>query len=148
MTEGQWLHSSPFNFTKKKKKNKFHFHMRHTLVLSISTLHWLSNKHDGKSTRECKNSKMFIRKCKIRKCISLQNVLYDILPYEIYSPLLLNRTVQQNSQHCTKLHNKVYNVLHNKIYWKIEFSLCFGFVNQVNVYILNCLFKLLVETFH
>ena len=39
----------------------------------------------------------FIRKYKIRKCISLQNVLKDILQYEIYSPLPLNKTAQQNS---------------------------------------------------
>ena len=39
----------------------------------------------------------FIRKYKIRKCISLQKVLKDILQYEIYSPLYLNKTAQQNS---------------------------------------------------
>ena len=53
--------------------------------------------------------------------------------YEIYYPMTLNKTAQQNSQHCTKLHNEVYNevhnMLHSKIYWNIEFSLCF--VKQV-----------------
>ena len=44
---------------------------------------------------------MYIRKFKIRKCISLQNVLKDILKYEIYSPLPLNKTAQQ-------IHNKIY----------------------------------------
>ena len=43
------------------------------------------------------------------------NVLEDILRYEIYSLLPLNKTVQRNSQHCTKLHNELRNVLHNKI---------------------------------
>ena len=56
----------------------------------------------------------------IQKCISLQNVLYDILQYEIYSPLPSNKTAQRNSQHCTKLrsevHNEVHNVLHSNIY--------------------------------
>ena len=43
--------------------------------------------------RKCK-----IRKCKIQKCISLQMKLQDILQYEIYSPLPLNKTAQRNSQ--------------------------------------------------
>ena len=59
---------------------------------------------------------MYIRKLKIQKCASLQNVLSDLLQYEIYYPSPLNRTAQQNSQHCTKQHNEVHNVLHNKIY--------------------------------
>ena len=79
--------------------------------------------------RECKNSKMYIWKCKIWKCMSLQNVLKDLLQYEIYYPLPLNKTAQRNSQHCTKLHNEVQNVLHSKVYWKLEFSVCYGFVN-------------------
>lgn len=41
---------------------------------------------------------MYIRKCKIRKCISLQMKLQNILEYEIYSPLPLNKTAQRNSQ--------------------------------------------------
>ena len=41
---------------------------------------------------------MYIRKCKIRKCISLQMKLQNILQYEIYSPLPLNKTAQRNSQ--------------------------------------------------
>ena len=41
---------------------------------------------------------MYIRKCKIRKCISLQMILQNILQYEIYSPLPLNKTAQRNSQ--------------------------------------------------
>ena len=44
---------------------------------------------------------MYIRKCKIRKCISLQNVLQDLLQYEIYYPSPLDKTSQRNSQHCT-----------------------------------------------
>ena len=47
-----------------------------------------------------------------------------------------------------KLHNEVHKVLHNKINWLI--SWCFDFVKQTKnkVYILNWLFKLLVERFH
>ena len=41
------------------------------------------------------------------------------IAYEIYYPLPLNKTAQRNSQHCTKLHNEVHNVLRYKIYWKI-----------------------------
>ena len=44
---------------------------------------------------------MYIRKCETRKCISLQNVFYDILPYEIFSPLPLNKSAQRNSQYWT-----------------------------------------------
>ena len=68
----------------------------------------------------------------------LKNVLQDILQYKIYSPLPLNKTAQRNSQHCTKLYNKVHNVFHHKIYRKIEFF-CYGFVKQAKnkVYILN-----------
>ena len=66
----------------------------------------------------------------IRKSISLQNVIQDILQYEIYSHVPLNKTAQRNPQHCTKLHSKVHNevrnVLHSKTCSKIEFSLCFG----------------------
>ena len=45
----------------------------------------------------------------------------------------------RNLQRCTKLNNEVNKVLHNKIYWKLEFSVCFGFVKQSKnkVYILN-----------
>ena len=108
MAGGQWLHPSPFIL-----QGNFHFHMHHTLsisayqhqsyqqLLSISTFHWLLNNHDGKQTRECKNSKMCIRKCKIWKYISLQNALQDILQSKIYSLLTLNKTAQQNSQYCT-----------------------------------------------
>ena len=66
-----------------------------------------------------------------------------MLQYEVYSPLPSNKTAQQNSQHCTKLHNEVhnevYNVLHNKVYCKIDFSLCFDFVKLTKnkIYILN-----------
>ena len=49
-----------------------------------------------------------------------------------------------------KLHNEVHHVLHNKTYWKFGSSLCFGFVKQAEdkVYILNWVFKLVVEWFH
>ena len=109
--------------------------MRHALVLSMSTFHWLSNKHDGINTRKCKNSKMYI----ITKCI-----LGYITIWNLYS-LPLNKTAQQHSQHCLKLHNEVHNVLHNKIYQKVEFPLWFGFIKQVKnkVCILNWVFKLL-----
>ena len=83
----------------------------------------MCEKHDGKkSTRECKNSKTYIRKCKIRKFLSLQNVflVFLLLKYKISSFLLLNKTAQPSAQ----------RVIHNKIYWKIELSLCFGFVKQ------------------
>ena len=53
-----------------------------------------------------------------------------MLQHEIYSLLLLNKTAQRNSQHCTKLHDEVHNVLHDKIYLKIAFSLCFVFFVQ------------------
>ena len=43
-----------------------------------------------------------------------------------------------------EVHNKVYNVLHKKTYWKINFSLCFGFdkLAKNKVYILIWVFKL------
>ena len=53
-----------------------------------------------------------------------------MLQYEIYSPLLSNKTAQRNSQQYTKLYHKVHIVLHNKVYWKTDFSLCFDFVKQ------------------
>ena len=79
-----------------------------------------------------------IRKCKIRKCMLLKNVLQDILQYKIYSPLPLNKTAQRNSQHCVKVYSKVDNVFRHEIYRKIEFF-CFGFVKKAKskVYILN-----------
>ena len=39
-----------------------------------------------------------------------------MLQYEIYSSLPSNKTVQKNSQHCTKLHKNVRHVLHNKVF--------------------------------
>ena len=62
-----------------------------------------------------------------------------ILQYDIYSPLPLIKTAQRNLQHCTKLYNKVHNVLHDIIDGKIEFLLCFGFVRQTKnkIYFLN-----------
>ena len=50
-----------------------------------------------------------------------------------------NKTEQEYSQYCTKLHNEVHNVLHNKTYWKLKFSVCIGFVKQRKnkFYILN-----------
>ena len=46
--------------------------------------------------------------------------------------MALNKTAQENSQNCTKLHsetdNEVRNVLNSEIYLKIELSLCFSFV--------------------
>ena len=86
------------------KKITFDFHM--------------CEKHDGKkSTRECKNSKTYIRKCKIRKFLSLQNVflVFLLLKYKISSFLLLNKTAQRNSQHKTA-QPSAQRVIHNKIY--------------------------------
>ena len=93
---------------------------------------------------------MYFQNCKIRKCILSQNVVQDLLQYEIYYPSHLNKTSQRNLQHCTKLRSEVRNVLHNKIYWKIEFSVCFDFAKQTKnkLYILNYVFKLLAEIFH
>ena len=43
-----------------------------------------------------------------------------MLQYEVYSALPSNKTAQENSEHCTKLHNEVpnevYSVLHNNVY--------------------------------
>ena len=57
---------------------------------------------------------MYIRKHQISKCktqknckIKLGNVLQDLLQNEMYCSSSLNKTAQQNSQHCTKLHNEV-----------------------------------------
>ena len=49
-----------------------------------------------------------------------------------------------------EMHNEVHNVLNSKIYWKVEFSLCFGLVEKGKnkVFILNWVFKLLLELFH
>ena len=44
-----------------------------------------------------------------------------MLQYEIYSPVSSKKPTQQNSEHCTKLRNKVHNVLHNKINEKLIF---------------------------
>ena len=46
-------------------------HQYYQQFLSISTFHWPLNKPDGKKRQE--NVKIW--KCKIWKCISLQNVL-------------------------------------------------------------------------
>ena len=35
--------------------------------------------------------------------------IYNKLQHEIYSPSPSSKTAQRNSQHCTKLHNKVHN---------------------------------------
>ena len=49
----------------------------------------------------------------------------------------------------SEVHKEMHNVLHNEIYWKIEFSMCFGFVKYAKnkVYILNWVLTLLVERF-
>ena len=42
---------------------------------------------------------------------------------------LLSLAIKQNTaQNCTT----VRNVLHNRVYWKPEFSVCFGFVKHAN----------------
>ena len=73
---------------------------------------------------------MYIRKCKIRKFISLQNVLLAFVTIWNLYPSPVNKTVQRNLKRSTKLHNEVYNLLYNKIYWKLEFSVCSDFVKQ------------------
>ena len=78
----------------------------------------------------------------------------EYIESEIYSPLLLIKTAQRSSQHCSRLHNQVRNVLHNKTYEKLNFLLRFGFDKQAKnrAYICNrvlkLLVKLLVERFH
>ena len=113
-------------------------------LLSLSTFHWFSNKQWSKyqRTQKFKTVQNFI-------ICTLQHI-YNMLQYEIYSPLSSNKTAQWNSQHCTKLHNKVHNnvghnALHNKVYLKIDLSLCLYFVKQVKnkAYILSWVFKLL-----
>ena len=64
--------------------------MRHTLSISTTLIYinislTFEYTWRKKNTRECKNSKMYIRKCEIQKCISLQNVLQDIFQGKIYS---------------------------------------------------------------
>ena len=77
MTESQWLHPSLFIL---QKELTFHFRLRHTLVLSISTFYWFSNKHDGKKTQE---------NVKIRKCI-FENVKFeDVYHYKMYFKIYL-----------------------------------------------------------
>ena len=56
---------------------------------------WVNSSHHKpllyfcKNTKECKNSKMVIQKCKIWKYISLQSMLQDILQYG-WIPLIIN----------------------------------------------------------
>ena len=73
--------------------------------------------------------------------------IYNILQYEIHSPVVSNETQQWNSKHSAKLPKELCNMLHNISYWKIDVSLCFGFVKQVKnqFYIFNLVFKLLAE---
>ena len=42
--------------------------------------------------------------------------IYNMLQYEICSPLCSNKTAQRNSEHCTKLQDEIHNVLRNKVY--------------------------------
>ena len=49
-----------------KKKPTFHFQMRHNYQHSIDFRINVTEIN----TRECKNSKMYIQKCKIGKCMS------------------------------------------------------------------------------
>ena len=74
-----------------------------------------------------------------------------MLQYEFYSSLPSNKTVQKNSQHCTKMCATRCTI---KFFEKVIFlcvlvSLCFSFVKQVKDknFILNLVFKLLVEIF-
>ena len=56
------------------------------------------------STTECKNSKARSRKCKIRKCISLQNVPQDILQYDKHLPLnKVHNEIHTTEQICTAM---------------------------------------------
>ena len=56
------------------------------------------------STTECKNSKARSRKCKIRKCISLQNVPQDILQYDKHLPLnKVHNEIHTTAQICTTM---------------------------------------------
>ena len=61
------------------KKLTFYFHMRHTLVISISTFYWFSNKQTGNKNRE--NVK--IRKC-IFKTVKFENVYYHKMYFKLY----------------------------------------------------------------
>ena len=56
--------------------------------------------------------------------VKFENVYHYKMYFSIYYIMKFfrlpwNKTALCNSQHCTKLHNEVHNVLHSSIYWKI-----------------------------
>ena len=68
-----------------------------------------------------------------------------ILQYELYSPLPSNKTAERNSQQCTKAAQRS---VEGSV--RLIFLCVFGFVKGAKnkVYILNLVFKLLLERFH
>ena len=117
MTDGQWLH--PWLFILQEKLT-FHFHMRLTLVLSISTFHWLLNKWQEKAQENVKT----------QKCI-FQNVKFEnVYNYKMYFRIYY--TVKFIiPQPYVKLHNKIHNTVQN---WTAKCTTCctIEFIENLN----------------